>query len=532
MQRLKFLRMNIKFKTIWILFFLILIVKQLAWIAFIPLWQFPDEQAHFAQVQNLVEASSKTGEERATTSREIYESEVILGTDRNDLGNNNYTYHPEFNIEYTDTTEGKFESVIKSFPNEYRSDRVIREATGYPPLYYQLDSLLYRLVYNSDLINRVFFARLINIFLFGFFTIVIYRIGLELFNSKYFSLLFTVMVTFHPMLSYISCGVNSDNLFNLLFAVGILLSLRLLNRGWQVSTVLLMFIILFLIMKTKPHGVLLALLYLFPVCYLLIKGRRAWIKYVLVFSVLLFFAFGSPLRSLIQGEQFLPEIGPLQDMPPLSFDGFFAHLRQKIVLSYRLILPWYWGVFRWLSLTYPRAVHRIINLVILFGGIGLLLAIHNVICFRAKSMLKSKLFFFLIYASAIYFFILTSYDYLFTQTYGFSFGFQGRYFFPVISAHMALLLIGIKTLFSTFKISMKFLKCLGLAMIGLHFYAHYFVSASYYAAVTLGQSFRFASQYKPLFFKSPYLEIISILLLILYGLFSYKFLQVRYDKEN
>src|SRR3990167_1557029 len=87
--------MNIKFKTIWILFFLILIVKQLAWIAFIPLWQFPDEQAHFAQVQNLVEASSKTGEERATTSREIYESEVILGTDRNDLGNNNYTYHPE-----------------------------------------------------------------------------------------------------------------------------------------------------------------------------------------------------------------------------------------------------------------------------------------------------------------------------------------------------------------------------------------------------------------------------------------------------
>src|SRR3990167_1315674 len=114
---------------------------------------------------------------------------------------------------------------------------------------------------------------------------------------------------------------------------------------------------------------------------------------------------------------------------------------------------------------------------------------------------------------------LSVFDYLFIKSYGFSFGFQGRYFFPVISAHMGLLLMGIKTLFSTFKIPGRFMKWLGIAMIGLHIYAHYLVSVSYYAAPTLRQAFRFASQYKPALFKSPYLEVASVFLLLLYGLF-------------
>ena len=146
---------------------LLLIIKQLAWVGFMPLWQFPDEQAHFAQVQNLVEERTRSINPLATTSREIYETEVLLGTERNDLGNNKYTYHPEFNIEYTDSTVGKFESTILNFPEQYRHDRVIREATGYPPLYYQLSSLGYRLAYQQDFLTRVFTTRLINIFLFN-----------------------------------------------------------------------------------------------------------------------------------------------------------------------------------------------------------------------------------------------------------------------------------------------------------------------------------------------------------------------------
>ena len=30
----------------------VIFLKQILWLGIVPLWQFPDEQAHFAQVQN------------------------------------------------------------------------------------------------------------------------------------------------------------------------------------------------------------------------------------------------------------------------------------------------------------------------------------------------------------------------------------------------------------------------------------------------------------------------------------------------
>jgi len=511
---------------------LLLIIKQLAWVGFMPLWQFPDEQAHFAQVQNLVEERTRSINPLATTSREIYETEVLLGTERNDLGNNKYTYHPEFNIEYTDSTVGKFESTILNFPEQYRHDRVIREATGYPPLYYQLSSLGYRLAYQQDFLTRVFTTRLINIFLFIVFYLVVFSIGRELFNKKNIALLFTLLIVFQPMLSFVMAGVNSDNLFNLLFAISILLSLRLLNRGWHLSTLLLALVNLFLIMKTKPHGILVAVIYLYPLFYLLVRRSGMRIKHLLIISLILLAGFGGVIFSIAQGAQFIPEIGRLKEFPQLSTSEFITHLKNTVRLSYRLILPWYWGVFRWLSMTYPRLIHRMINGVILFAVVGIIVAIYRNVKNPAKNILKPELFLFLFYVSGVYFLALTVFDYLFIKSYGFSFGFQGRYFFPVISAHMGLLLMGIKTLFSTFKIPGRFMKWLGIAMIGLHIYAHYLVSVSYYAAPTLRQAFRFASQYKPALFKSPYLEVASVFLLLLYGLFIYKYLQVFNEKEN
>ena len=131
-------------------------------------------------------------------------------------------------------------------------------------------------------------------------------------------------------------------------------------------------------MKTKPHGILVALIYLFPLIYLFLQKRRVPVKYVVVIAVILFVGFGRVVADIARGGQVIPEIGQFNEMPPLSIDGYMVHLKNVLVQSYRLILPWYWGVFRWLSLTYPRLVHRVINVITLVGLAGLLMFMRQI----------------------------------------------------------------------------------------------------------------------------------------------------------
>ena len=79
----------------------------------IPIWQYPDEQAHFAQVQNVAELG-KVPMVGNDTSYEIALSEKILGTERNGFGNNKYTYHPEYNIAYSNNSMGLFEKELSA----------------------------------------------------------------------------------------------------------------------------------------------------------------------------------------------------------------------------------------------------------------------------------------------------------------------------------------------------------------------------------------------------------------------------------
>ena len=71
---------------------LTLLIKQILWLAFIPIWQFPDEQAHFAQVQNIAENQSSASNQKLSTSREIFESEKLFGTNRDGFGNGCYRF--------------------------------------------------------------------------------------------------------------------------------------------------------------------------------------------------------------------------------------------------------------------------------------------------------------------------------------------------------------------------------------------------------------------------------------------------------
>ena len=90
------------------LLFVAVFLNALSWIILIPIWQYPDEQAHFAQVQDIAEIG-QSPVNKFDTSHEIALSEEILGTDRDSAGNNKFTYHPEYKIDYSGNYYGPFE---------------------------------------------------------------------------------------------------------------------------------------------------------------------------------------------------------------------------------------------------------------------------------------------------------------------------------------------------------------------------------------------------------------------------------------
>ena len=478
--------------------------KQLLWTGSLIPWQFPDEQAHFAQVQNIAE--SVRGFPGMSTSREIYEAEKYLGTLRDERGNNEFTHRPWYNIVYSESELGLYEDQIRQFPQNFRTNLVNTEATGYPHLYYQYVAVFYRLFYQSDFFTRLFAARLGNIPIFLGLVLIAYGVGKILFPKRYFmALTLAILVGFHPMLSFVAAGINSDNLFNLLFTAGIYISLVCLRKGWSWKLVVLMSIVLVLSIYTKPQGRLLPFVYVFPVVYSLLRGQT--IKKSLVGGItLLIFGLGTTMIAVYGRRQFIPDISPAVSVWQVFNSNFIEFMRWTLIHTYREVVPWYWGVFRWLSLTYPRVVHRLINWFTLISVFGV--AILLIKAFRGKKLpVKRVDIFFMIYVSGIYFLALTVFDYLFKLGHGYQLGIQGRYFFPTIVPHMGLLLIGWSSLIPGKILKQHFIKFLATGMIILHFYAQYFVTASYFDTQNLRRFFTQASQYKPAIFKSPWLEV-------------------------
>src|SRR3989344_8098451 len=135
-----------------ILIGLTLLLKSVAWSLLVPLWHFPDEQAHFGHVAFIAEGGDLNRHGRyPDMTEEIYTSLGILGTQRDEHGNNKFTYHPEYRLEYGQTTTGPQEEEIKSLPLSTRKNFTITESAYYPHFFYQVSALVYKFFYPADL---------------------------------------------------------------------------------------------------------------------------------------------------------------------------------------------------------------------------------------------------------------------------------------------------------------------------------------------------------------------------------------------
>ncbi|MCM8787389.1 MAG: DUF2142 domain-containing protein [Candidatus Omnitrophica bacterium] len=493
-----------KIKRLLKLLIISVILKQLVWIALVPMWQFPDEQAHFGQVaytfdKQLIKPTSNL-------TQEILITERILQTERDWAGNNKYTYHPEYNIPYTNSYIGRHEQEIKTLPLVTKITSSIQEATSYPPVYYVPLGLIYKFFFNYDILVRLFLVRLFNI-IFSLLTLLIgYKLFTLVFEKEFIALCASILFSFQPMFSFLQGGINSDNLFNLIFVAGIYLSLLFTKRVFSIKKLLLAAGLYVSAIYTKPQGYLLIPIFFFPLLFRLVtnKSFKFGFKIFLLFLVVIV-----PIYfRLMKGRQFLPEVYPETILKPEL--TFLEHLKWTLNHSVREVLPWFWGVFRWLSLALPQLVNRLINRSLLILIFGLFLYILRIFRKKDFSFRTISLTFF-IYATIIYFMVITFWDYLFTITHGYSFGIQGRYFYPILSAITGLLTFGILGYAVKEKIQRILLSIFTSLMIVLHEITLFRVVFSYFSTSSLAKFFMQASQYKPWFFKSPILQFIFII---------------------
>lgn len=510
------------------LFIAVIFLKQLTWAAIIPLWQFPDEQAHFAQVAYGVEIGKRKAGPDLT--KEILLSERILQVEREWSGNNRYTYHPEYNIPYSNGNNGWFEEEIRNFPMSERSILTRKESPFYPQLYYLPLVKIYQVFYNNDLFIRVFISRFVNILIYLAVIIISFRIFDLVFSNKNYVIFGVIILAFQPMFSFVNGGINSDNLFNLLVTGGIYLSLIIIRQGLKPKYLLISIIILILSVYTKPQGYLLFLIYLFPIIYQGVKIK--YIRYILPLIALLFVTFPFILNKT-QGRMLISDVNLGLVSKKLSIQSMLDESIRLIKHTFREVIPWYWGVFRWLSLSLPRVINKVINyilLILLFGSIVYLIkSIKN----KDHSLKTISLIFF-IYCSLVYYGAIAVWNYLFILFQGFSFGIQGRYFFPTISAHIGILLFGVLGFTRKLRNIKYILAIISIFMIIVHEIALFNLIFSYYSTQNIQTFFIHIGQYKPWFFKSPtnqFLIMIHIVSLIVFIRYFLKYI-VSYEKTS
>src|SRR3972149_6987666 len=498
----------------------------LSWIILIPVWQYPDEQAHFAQIQDVAELGKRPAD-KLNASLEVALSEEILGTQRDGLGNNKFTYHPEYKLDYSDNDFGPRENEILNLPKTSRTQLVKNEATLNPPLYPFLGSLFYRLFESGSLFGRVYGVRLMSLILFMTTMIVSYKIGQLIFTkNKTLPFVLASLVAFMPMFVFASTGVIPDPLTNLLFSLIIFLSLKILTKGLSFFVMFSLLIAIILGSLTRQQFLISIPIIAFPIIYQLIKNREQisiFLKPILLLTILIIvLSFFLPQFSFIKSLS-APEVG----QPNLSLlfkMAFIDHFMWTVKNTITQTLPWYWGVYKWLSLTVPHINYQIINRLILIAFVGVIIKLFQIIKSR-KIERWDLVLFFMIYAVVIYFLIFLLWDYYFYLKNGYSFGIQGRYFFAMIVPHFTILVIGLWQVFqSLFRKSAKYvLVLIILSMIVFNNVSLSYVSATYYEATNISTFVKQASQYKPQILKGYFILATLFTAMLFQAIFLFAF---------
>lgn len=200
----------------------------IAWALFVPPFQAPDENSHFAYVQTLVEEFELPGdskrpnysstEQRLAMSRSNAEQAAAVPETKPEWSRAAYERWRDLDARLGDAQRGD-----GGGPNPARSN---------PPLYYLYLSPAYLVESGGDIFDRLYVMRLWSVLLLLVTVTGAWLLAGELFErDRRLQLVAAAVVGLQPMVSFLSASVNPDALLYAVWSIALWLGVRLLKRG-------------------------------------------------------------------------------------------------------------------------------------------------------------------------------------------------------------------------------------------------------------------------------------------------------------
>jgi hypothetical protein len=263
------------------------------WAFLVPMLEGPDEQAHLDYALNIYSAG------RLLNAREPFHSWNVGGPETDSAGpdpgepNHVYTlylisvsnlleihFNPAVKVPQGYGTRAFYEQVDRNAPGEMSGNLGGRPRRSYgflglyPYGYYGLLATWMRLISHfSNRLTVLFFgARLFSALLLGFSLTLVFGTARELHVSRMRSLLYTALVGFFPLTSFVSSYVQADNLSFTLVMLSFYLALRLRRSPQKTRTILVLGLALGMLCVTKYQYYLCTLL---PIVGMVVADKLA-----------------------------------------------------------------------------------------------------------------------------------------------------------------------------------------------------------------------------------------------------------------
>jgi hypothetical protein len=433
---------------------------RLFWAALTPPWMTPDEPQHFAYVAHIAENGA------------------IPHPDRWDAR------YPNHSVEYEQSCTttlcsrisglGRGPGELRFYPlqHDYARARAVvgtprerRTASGssavtYPPLYYLIVSLPYRLAYEAPILTRLLMMRALSAFMSAWGCVFGYLLAYEVHRSRAWGRALGLCLSLMPMYAFIGASLNNDALMFSATSALCWLLVRAWRNGLSVRLATALGAASGIALLSKPTGAPVVLFAGLSVLWLgcpslteLRRFRLGELKRWSVFAaalllsegVWLFYRRATALPAAGGGDP--NAIGPLQIVFGQGRFSWWDYVvdvttgRGPVYYDW-LFMRTFWGCFGWLEIFLSDTTYSAIYIITLLACGGLVWRVVKKPDERKMLLALTAM----VAANVVLLFMSADYVLSFA-TKGRTYGMQGRYFYGTLAPLLLLMSNGVSWLF-------------------------------------------------------------------------------------
>lgn len=424
-----------------------------------PFFQGPDEQVHYATIQQRAEPREKTwpiekgkdGANGIDISTYHFSEETVRSAQATQF--DDVKFQKENTQEFSQSDRGLNENEIINNNWKRYIDISPSNTSGTVSFYYSLGAKVEQILSDQSILTRLFSVRFLSVVMGALVVLLTYLTVQKIGFSKQNSLIISALVAFQPMFSASASQVNIDIALILAFSFYIYAAVSLLHDGIHWKDIILLILSLPLAFYSKGPGIVLFAITPFLLSYLIYKRFNISLKKfslyvgIAIFVLIAFIILSVPKSYFVSITNF--NATSKFDSPIISLTKY----TDKTINTTSILRTEksYWGNFGWLDTPLSGNIIQGIWTLEIIALLGITLFfvpkrfLEKIRMGTEKNYLPEKkyiIFFFSIMMAlqlAIRFFdwrIFDAYEQILI-------GQPGRYFLPTIIPHIIVMIVGL-----------------------------------------------------------------------------------------